>query len=244
MPNIPSSITFPIVLSIGLSCALGDFSSCRAQTTPPSLTDPLVLPTCPRSQCTLNQSTGTSTSVGVGISSSFGVNSTAQSTSNYNASASASLVLNAFDGSSPSGSVNSSRQSVGDSVTNSPITLKITSEAIQSKSKDGDNSAFLSASNYTSDENSASSAEFDAAGFTAFQDLRFSGGSEAINESIGGSSSDSSGSAFKADVIKILDKTGGPEVGTANSSSGSQSQTRFTADITTSTFVNAFTSSF
>lgn len=240
MPNTPSPTAFSIVLSIGLSLVFGDLSPATAQATTPGSEQFA----CPKSQCTLNQSTGTSTSVGVGISSSFGVNSTAQSTSNYNASASASLVLNAFDGSFPSSSVNSSRQSVGDSATNSPITLTITSEAIQSKSKDGDNSAFLAASNYTSDENSASSAEFDAAGFTASQDLRFSGGSETINESIGDSSSNSSGSAFKADVVKLLDKTGGPEVGTANSSSGSQSQTRFQADITTSTFVNAFTSSF
>lgn len=202
--------------------------------------------TCPTSECRMNQSSGSSSSVGVGVTSSFGVNSSAQSTSNYNASASASLVLNAFDATMPSiNNVNSSLQTVGNPETNSPISLTINSDTIQSKSKDGDDAAFFNASNYTSEENNGSNAEFNAAGFAASQDLRFKGSSQTTTgESTTSSISSDPGSTFKADVIKILDKTGGPEVGTGNSSAGSETRTRFQADITTSTFANAFMSSF
>jgi len=193
----------------------------------------------------MNQSSGSSSSVGVGVTSSFGVNTSAQSTSNYNASASASLVLNAFDAASPTSSnVNSSLQTVGNAASNSPITLTIKSDTIQSKSKDGNDAAFFNASKYTSDENNGSNAEFSAAGFSASQDLRFKGGSQAAKDTSTTTTSSETGSSFKADTLKILDKTGGPEVGTGNSSAGSETRTRFQADITTSTFVNAFMSSF
>ena len=193
----------------------------------------------------MNQSSGSSSSVGVGVTSSFGVNSSAQSTSNYNASASASLILNGFTGSDPTSvttnNFNSSLQSVGNADSETPITLTIKSDSIQSKSKDGNDSSFFNASKYTSDENNGSNADFSAAGFAASQDLRFQGGSQSTEDT---SSTSDSGSAFKADVIKLVEKTGGPEVGTGKSDAGSETRTRFQADITTSTFVNAFMSSF
>ena len=193
----------------------------------------------------MNQAWGSSSSVGVGVTSSFGVNSSAQSTSNYNASAGASLVLNAFDASTPTtNNVNSSLQTVGNAESNSPITLTIKSDTIQSKSKDGNDAAFFNASKYTSSENNSSNADFTAAGFTASQDLRFKGSNQTTKETTTTSSSSDSGSTFKADVIKILDKTGGPEVGTGNSSAGSETRTRFQADVTISNFVNTFMSSF
>ena len=242
MINTLSCSSLRFILLTGIFLAIGYHSPSIAQSTTAPSPDQF---SCPRSECRLNQSSGSSTSVGVGLTSSFGVNSTAQSTSNYNASASASLVLNVFDPTSPSSSnVNSILQTVGDPASNSPITLTISTDAIQSKSKDGNDTSFMTATNYTSEENSGSSAEFDASGFKASQDLRFKGGSESVNEAVTGLVNGDPGSAFKAEVIKLLDKTGGPEVGTGNSSSGSETRTRFQADITTSTFVNAFTSSF
>lgn len=241
MANLPVSAAPRIALLIGLSWASTSSFVSKAQTTAPNTGQF----SCPTSECRMNQSSGSSSSVGVGVTSSFGVNSTAQSTSNYNASAGASLVLNAFDATSPTTSnVNSSLQTVGNAASNSPITLTIKSDSIQSKSKDGNDAAFFNASKYTSDENNGSNAEFNAAGFTASQDLRFKGSSQTVKETTSTSSSSDTGSTFKADVIKILDKTGGPEVGTGNSSAGSETRTRFQADITTSTFVNAFMSSF
>jgi hypothetical protein len=244
MASTPAPAAHRLALLIGLSwvaihnCA----SPVRAQA---SLPDPGQF-TCPKSECRMNQSSGSSSSVGVGVTSTFGVNSSAQSTSNYNASASASLVLNAFDATTPPiSNVNSSLQTIGNSESNSPLTLTINSETIQSKSKDGDDASFFNASKYTSDETNGSNAEFNAAGFTASQDLRFKGSPQAVKEeSTTSTSTADSGSTFKADVIKILNKTGGPEVGNGNSSAGSETRTRFQADITTSAFVNAFMSSF
>jgi hypothetical protein len=237
----PASAAPRIALLIGLSWITSNGIVSNAQTTVP-ITGQF---SCPLSECRMNQSNGSSSSVGVGVTSNFGVNSTAQSTSNYNASASASMVLNAFDPVLPTNSnVNSSLQTVGNAESNTPITLIIKSDTIQSKSKDGNDAAFFSASRYTSEENNGSNAEFSAVGFTASQYLRFKGSSQTVKETSTTSSSSDSGSIFKADVTKILDKTGGPEVGTGSSSAGSETRTRFQADITTSTFVNAFMSSF
>lgn len=242
MSIITRFLTTRLALSLSLACAATmGVASANAQTTTPSSGQF----SCATSECRMNQSSGSSSSVGVGVTSSFGVNSTAQSTSNYNASAGASLMLNAFDTSSPTSSnVNSSLQTVGNAASNSPITLTIKSDTIQSKSKDGNDAAFFNASKYTSDENNGSNADFNAAGFTASQDLRFKGSAQTTKDSSTTSTASDTGSTFKADVIKILDKTGGPEVGTGSSSAGSETRTRFQADITTSTFVNAFMSSF
>jgi len=202
---------------------------------------------CPVSECRMNQSTGTSSSVGVGVTSSFGVNSSAQSTSNYNASSSASLVLNSFDQNTSSQlGYNTSIQAIGSQASEDPIAITITSETIQSKAKSGNNSEYFNATNYTGDESTSSNAEFNAAGFGALQDLRFKGGSQTVNDPVFGDIvvDESSGSTFKADVIKIIDKAGGPEFGTGNANAGAETRTRFQADITTSSFANAFMSAF
>jgi hypothetical protein len=201
--------------------------------------------TCLVSECRMNQSSGSSSSVGVGVTSSFGVNSSAQSTSNYNASGRASLVLNAFDPALPTANTtNSSLQTVGNTSSDAPITLVIKSDSIQSKSKDGTDSSYFNANKYTSEDGSSSNADFNAAGFSASQDLRFKGDASSSNEPSATQSLSDKGSTFTADVVKILDKSGGPEVGTGNASAGTETRTRFQADITTSTFVNAFMSSF
>lgn len=201
---------------------------------------------CAVSQCTMNQSMGTSSSVGVGVTSSFGVNSSAQSTSNYNASSSAALVLNSFNGDSASQlGYNTSIQAIGNQASDSPISVTINSETIQAKSKDGSSTQTYSeseqafnAKNFTENGSTASAADFTAEGFGAMQDLRFKGAPDP------NSAEQVPGSTFAADVIKILDKVNGPELGTGNANSGAETRTRFQADITTSNFVNAFVSAF
>lgn len=202
---------------------------------------------CPASECRMNQSTGTSSSVGVGVTSSFGVNSSAQSTSNYNASSSASLVLNSLD---PTASnqlgYNTSIQAIGSQASEDPIAITITSNTIQNKTKSANESQYFNATNYSGDESTLSNAEFNAAGFGALQDLRFKGGSQTVNDPVFGDIvvDESPGSTFNADVIKIIDKAGGPEFGTGNANAGAETRTRFQADITTSNFANAFMSAF
>lgn len=200
---------------------------------------------CPVSECRMNQSLGTSSSVGVGVTSSFGVSATAQSTSNYNANSAASLVLSNFspDTASQLG-YNTSIQTLGNNASDAPISVKITSETVQAKSKDGvteqdfsaSNIQKFSSTNFSENGTSTSAADFTADGFGAMQDLRFQGGSASADSS--------EGSTFNANVIKLLDKVNGPELGTGSANSGAETRTRFQADITTSNFVNAFISSF
>ena len=202
---------------------------------------------CSASECRMNQSTGTSSSVGVGVTSTFGVSSSAQSSPNYNTSASASLVLNAFDSKTSNDlGYNTSIQAIGSKASDTPINIKITSETIQTKNKDGqttqeytDVKQQTSSDSFTESGSSISNADFSAEGFGAMQDLRFKGTSESDN-----------GSQFKSEVIPVitLDEQGNqkPATGysTGNSSANAQTGTRFQADITTSNFVNAFMSSF
>ena len=200
---------------------------------------------CSASECRFNQSTGTSNTVGVGVTSSFGVNSSAQGSPNYNTSASASLVLNSFDSASDSG-FNSSVQTIGANATDSPVNIKIGTESIQSKNKDGlttqkfsDAEQSVSSNKFVEGGSSSSTADFSAEGFGALQDLRFKGSSDTKE-----------GSQFKSEVLPVvvLDSQGNQSMGsgysTGNSSAGAQTSTRFQADITTSSFVNAFMSSY
>ena len=218
---------------------------------PSKAADPQTLPstpsgfTCPLSECRMNQSLGTSSSVGVGVTSSFGVSATAQSTSNYNATSGASLILNSFsqDTANQLG-YNTSIQTLGKNSSDAPISVQITSETVQTKSKDGtteqdfsvNNIQKFNSSNFSENGTSTSAADFTADGFGAMQDLRFQGGASAGDGA--------EGSSFNANVVKLLDKLNGPELGTGSANSGAETRTRFQADITTSTFVNAFISSF
>ena len=206
-----------------------------------------------KSEYRYNQANGNSSSVAVGITSSFGVNSSAQASPGYNASSSASLVLNTDPSGTQSGLqnlpyYNSSIQAVGSEASNSPVNVKITSQTLQVESTNGSSSKeatetkqLINASNFSDSGNSTSNAEFSAEGFGAIQDLRFRGG-DAENQA--------AGSQFKADVVPILNTDNDGNVksistystGTANANA--ESRTRFQADITTSTFVNAFVSSF
>lgn len=202
---------------------------------------------CPASECRINQSSGTSSSVGVGVTSSFGVTTSAQSTSNYNASTSASLVLNSFDQTTANQlGYNTSIQAIGSQASDAPIAIEITSETVQTRSKESNESQYFNATNYKGDETTASTATFNAEGFGAMQDLRFKGDVKdstdgTLNELVPGSTS---GTVLKSDVTKLVDKVGGPEFGTGNASANAETRTRFQADITTSNFVNAFLSAF
>lgn len=206
-----------------------------------------------KSQSSFNQSTGSSSSVAIGITSSFGVSSSAQASPSYNAAAQASLVLNTDPQSSQTGGTslanyNSSTQMVGSEAGNSPVNVKILSNTIKSQSTDGSreqdtiNSRQLTNGDSFSDSgNTTSTAEFAAQGFGAVQDLRFRGNGE------GGAGT---GSSFTADVTPLLntDEQGntsaGSTYGTGSANATAETRTRFQADITTSTFVNSFVSSF
>lgn len=206
-----------------------------------------------KSEYRYNQATGTSNSVAVGITSSFGVNSSAQASPSYNAAASSSLVLNA-EGSviQPGGSslsnYNSSIQAVGTEANNSPVNVKINSQTVQIKATDGSASQetigskqMSNATDFSDSGSSTSSATFSAEGFGAIQDLRFRGGS---------GDSTVPGSSFTADVLPILNvddagkTTSSSNYGTGSANASAETRTRFQADITTSTFVNSFVSSF
>jgi hypothetical protein len=206
-----------------------------------------------KSQSSFNQSTGSSSSVAIGITSSFGVSSSAQASPSYNAAAQASLVLNTEPqstqiGGSTLANYNSSTQMVGSEAGNSPVNVKILSNTIKTQATDGSreqdtiNSRQLTTGDGFSDSgNTTSTAEFAAQGFGAIQDLRFRGNSE------GGTGN---GSSFTADVTPLLntDEQGntsaGATYGTGSANASAETRTRFQADITTSTFVNSFVSSF
>jgi hypothetical protein len=206
-----------------------------------------------KSQSSFNQSTGSSSSVAIGITSSFGVSSSAQASPSYNAAAQASLVLNtdpqsAQSGASKLSNYNSSTQMVGSEAGNSPVNVKILSNTIKTQSTDGSreqdtiNSRQLTTGDGFSDSgNTISTAEFAAQGFGGVQDLRFRGKGEGDA---------GTGSSFTADVTPLLntDELGntsaGATYGTGSANATAETRTRFQADITTSTFVNSFVSSF
>ena len=205
-----------------------------------------------KSEYRYNQSNGISNSVAVGITSSFGVNSAAQASSSYSASTSASLVLNSDGGMLPNGAAipnyNSSVQSIGSEAGNSPVNVKINSRTIQNKATDGSSAQetvgsrqSTNADGFKDNGDTSSSAEFTAEGFGGIQDLRFKGG---------GDVNGTTGSRFTSDVVPLLstDANGNTKVGdsysTGSANSNAETRTRFQADVTTSTFVNAFVSAF
>jgi hypothetical protein len=202
---------------------------------------------CAATECRMNQTSGTSSSVGVGVTSTFGVSSSASSSPGYNTSATASLVLNAFDSNvSKDLGYNSNIQSIGSKTSDAPINIKITSETIQTKNKDGattqdfgDKTQKTASEQFIDNSSTVSNAEFSAEGFGASQDLRFKGKSDAGNST-----------EFKTEVTPIikLDKDGnqiiGTEYATSNASANAQTGSRFQADINTSNFANSFMSTF
>jgi hypothetical protein len=227
------------LVSVSTGFLLGFFGELRS-----SIAQVSPLNSCAVSECRFSQTNGNTSSVGVGTTSSFGVSSSSQSTPNYNTSSSASLVLDGQLFGSPV--ANSSRQSIGSEASTAPINISITSTSIQTKDRDGftaqsfsQEEQTASANLFSDDSSSESKANFSAEGFGAIQDLRFKGASP-----------DQDGSLFKSSVVPVLinDADGNPVLGTAygtgNSSANAESRTRFQADITTSTFVNAFLSSF
>ena len=231
-----SSVFLASVLTGSFFLFFGDLRQSIAQTSP--------LTTCAKAECRFSQTIGNTSSVGVGITSSFGVSSSAQTTPNYDTSSSASLVLDGQVFGSPA--ANSSRQVIGSEASAAPINISITSTSIQTKDRDGSTSQDFSqdeqassANLFSDDSSSESKANFSAEGFGAIQDLRYQG-----------KTTDQEGSLLKSSVVPILitDANGKPVLGTAygtgNSSANAESRTRFQADITTSTFVNAFLSSF
>lgn len=236
------------IYSLACSVAISQWICFGAQ--PSAHSQTIELP-AGKSEYRYNQSLGTSNSVAVGITSSFGVYSSAQASPSYNAAASASMVLNTdpASGSASPVNYNSSTQSVGTEASNSPVNVKITSNTIQAKSTDGStiqdtigSKQIKEATNFSDSGNSSSNAEFSAQGFGAVQDLRFRG-----------TTSDPAaapGSSLTADVLPLLkiDEQGntssGSSYGTGSANSNAETKTRFQADITTSTFANAFVSSF
>jgi len=221
-------------------------------TSQPAFSQSLQLPEG-KSELRYNQSNGISNSVSVGITSGFGVNSSAQASPNYKATSTATLVLNtdpsnALTGISNLPNYNSSVQAVGTEASNSPVNVKIDSQTVQVKASDGSSlqetvgsKQMTSATNFSDSGTSSSTANFSAEGFGAIQDLRFRGGD---------SDTTADSTKFTADVIPILsvDDTGnttsGSSYGTGSANSNAETRTRFQADITTSTFVSTFMSSF
>lgn len=195
-----------------------------------------------------NQTIGNSSSVSVGMTSSFGVSSSAQASPSYNAAGTATLVLNTQQTGASALPTNFSSQSVGTEANNSPVNIKITSESIQTKSTDGvttqetiGSRQVTDANGYKDDSNNSSNAEFTAQGFGAKQDLRFLGNGDGTTPS---------GTKFTADVTPLLNTdeqgktTAGSTYGSGTANANAESRTRFQSDITTSTFVNSFVSSF
>jgi len=212
----------------------------------PSRAQVMPLTSCALSECRFNQSSGSTTSVGVGVTSAFGVSASAQSTSNFNTSSSASLIIDPMQGNdnvlqNTLSNPNRSLQSIGNSNSAAPVNIKITSDTIQSKQRDGTSDQTLSsdsqkytANEFNDDTSNKTNATFEASGFQASQDIRFLG-----------TSADANGTEFKANVLPTTGSGAtSKDYGTGNSSSSAETRTRFQADITTSSFVNAFMSSF
>jgi len=187
---------------------------------------------CPKSQCTMNQSNGRSVSLSTGITNSMNTSANAQSSPEYNSSSSSAMVLDSpLQTNSLSATdllrstYNSSQVSIGVVNPGDPIKLSITTSSTGNAS---------TGTNTTSDYLD-SKAQFEASGFSSIQDLRLKGGGSGSN------SNDASGTLLRSDVTK-LDKEG--TIGTANASSSAQSMMKIQADITKNDFSNAFISSF
>ena len=195
---------------------------------------------CPKSQCTMNQSNGRSVSLSTGITNGMNTSSNAQSSPEYNSSSSSTLVLDSpLSNSSFSANdllkstYNSSQVSIGVINPGEPIKLAITTSSVDNTSSTAPLEGTTASSN-TSSASLDSKANFEATGFSSVQDLRLKGSS--VGE--GGST----GTLLRSDVTKRLDTPG--TIGTANSSSNAQSTMKIQADITKNDFSNAFISSF
>ena len=196
---------------------------------------------CPKSQCTMNQSNGRSVSLSTGITNGMNTSSNAQSSPEYNSSSSSTLVLDSpLSNSSFSANdllkstYNSSQVSIGVVNPGEPIKLAITTSSIDNTSSTVSSLETTTASSTTSAATLDSKANFEASGFSSVQDLRLKGSS--VGEG------DSTGTVLRSDVTKKLDTIG--TIGTANSSSNAQSTMKIQADITKNDFGNAFISSF
>ena len=233
---------FPLLPPLSLILFLFSAQDCNR----PSFGQTIPLSSCAVSECRFNQSTGSTTSVGVGVTSAFGVSASAQSTANFTTNSSAALIIDpgkGFDNTLQNSLSNPNRslQSIGTSGSNIPVNIKITSDSIQSKQRDGSSDQTLSsdvqkytANDFNDEASNKSNATFEATGFEASQDIRFLG-----------TSLDTTGTEFKASVTPTPSSdSANKEYGTGNSSASAETRTRFQADITTSSFVNAFMSSF
>lgn len=195
---------------------------------------------CPKSQCTMNQSNGRSVSLSTGITNSMNTSANAQSSPEYNSSSSSTLVLDSpLSNSSFSANdllkstYNSSQVSIGVINPGEPIKLAITTSSVDNTSSTASPLESTSATSAASAASLESQASFEATGFSSVQDLRLKGS--------GVGELDSTGTFLRSDVKK-LDKEG--TIGTANSSSNAQSMMKIQADITKNDFSNAFISSF
>ena len=195
---------------------------------------------CPKSQCTMNQSNGRSVSLSTGITNSMNTSANAQSSPEYNSSSSSTLVLDSpLSNSSFSANdllkstYNSSQVSIGVINPGEPIKLAITTNSVDNTTSNTSGLESSSGSTLSSAASLDSKANFEATGFSSVQDLRLKGS--------GVGEGDSTGTFLRSDVKK-LDREG--TIGTANSSSNAQSMMKIQADITKNDFSNAFISSF
>ena len=195
---------------------------------------------CPKSQCTMNQSNGRSVSLSTGITNSMNTSANAQSSPEYNSSSSSTLVLESpLSNSSFSANdllkstYNSSQVSIGVINPGEPIKLAITTSSVDNTSSTASPLESTTASSATSAQSLDSRANFEATGFSSVQDLRLKGSGEGEGAP--------TGTFLRSDVTK-LDKEG--TIGTANASSNAQSMMKIQADITKNDFSNAFISSF
>lgn len=198
--------------------------------------------TCPVNQCTYNQSRGTSSSISVSTASSIGVSSSAKSGSKlFSSGSSASLGIGGLDGSSfVDQSVGYSSELNVDSnnrvFTTQPITLGFTSTSTSSDSFSTAVSAdavetvagATDSVNSTSASGSSSEGNFDVSGIGGTQKLIFDPSSDFTANVTSSSSADSIGG-------------GG---GSGDAYANSNSSTSVNASINSSTYTNAFISSF
>ena len=226
-----------------------------------SQTLPFTPPTCAGSECKFNQSFGTSNSVTVGSGSSIGVNSSASASPGYNSASSANLVLDTF-GTNVGTNIdrNTSIQKVGLDSENKTINIDVTikGNSLILKSRDGEklsNATTAGSSelgnNFTESTTNTNDANFSAAGFSAFQDLRILGGASIV-KTVDGVPTATENTSFKSSVTPYVEVSsdGNSTKGTtdiyasASSSAGGESRTRLSADTNSQTFINSFISSF
>ena len=221
---------------------------------------PFTPPICASSECKFNQSFGTSNSVTVGSGSSIGVNSSASASAGYNSASSANLVLDTF-GVNVGANVdrNTSIQKVGLDSENKNLNVDVTikGNSLILKSRDGEKASNATAggstelgNNFSESTTNTNDANFSAAGFSAFQDLRILGGASTVKTDNGVTTA-TDYTSFKSSVTPYVEVSpDGNTKGTtdiyasANSSAGGESRTRISADTNSQTFINSFISAF